>query len=70
MIGGKQLPLPENWALPYKILSDKSNFVGLSMIQKKDKYLTNFSKQQRDVPMEELTTDQEVSLQLLMDEVG
>ncbi|KAB2617930.1 hypothetical protein D8674_013799 [Pyrus ussuriensis x Pyrus communis] len=39
------------------------------MIQKKE-YLANLSKQQRDVPLEELTTNQEVSLQLLMDEVG
>ncbi|TQD83049.1 hypothetical protein C1H46_031425 [Malus baccata] len=40
-----------------------------STTQKKDEYLANLSKQQPNVPMEEMTPDLKVSLQLLMDEV-
>ncbi|TQD81813.1 hypothetical protein C1H46_032624 [Malus baccata] len=41
-----------------------------SILQKKDKDLANLSQRHPDVPMEELTPDLEVSLQVLMDEVG
>lgn len=40
------------------------------MMQKKDKYLASLSQQELDMPIEELTPDPEVSLQLLMDTVG
>ncbi|KAM1003414.1 hypothetical protein TB1_003737 [Malus domestica] len=38
-------------------------------MQKKDEYLSNLSKQQPNLPMEEMTSDLKVSLQFLMDEV-
>ncbi|TQE08615.1 hypothetical protein C1H46_005791 [Malus baccata] len=40
------------------------------MVQKKDDYLANFSYQHPNVPVEELTPDPEVPLQVQMDGVG
>ncbi|TQD82848.1 hypothetical protein C1H46_031595 [Malus baccata] len=41
----------------------------VSMVQERDEYLPNLSQQQPNVPMEELTLEPEVSLQMVMDEM-